>query len=51
VKLVKMLVNLVVATLVGTGGEKLFGPWGMILGFIAGGAVSFSLQRSLRADA
>ena len=36
-KLLKGLVNLVVATLVSVAGEKLFGPWGMILGFIAGG--------------
>jgi len=36
VKLLKALVNLIVATLVSVGGEKLFGPWGMILGFIAG---------------
>lgn len=36
-KLLKGLVNLVVATLVSAGGERLFGPWGMILGFIAGG--------------
>jgi hypothetical protein len=36
-KLLKALVNLIVAILVGVAGEKLFGPWGMILGFIAGG--------------
>jgi hypothetical protein len=37
VRLLKALVNLVVATLVGVAGNKAFGPWGMIVGFIAGG--------------
>jgi hypothetical protein len=36
-KLLKGLVNLIVATLVGALGDKLIGPWGMLLGFIAGG--------------
>ena len=36
-KLLKLLVNLVVATLVGAAGEKVLGAWGMVLGFIAGG--------------
>lgn len=40
-KLLKGLVNLVVATLVSAGGEKLFGPWGMILGLIAGGVAGW----------
>lgn len=40
-KLLEGLVNLAVATLVSAGGEKLFGPWGMILGFIAGGVAGW----------
>ena len=44
-KLLKMLVNLVVATLVSAGGDKLFGPWGMILGFIAGGLAGWWVAR------
>lgn len=40
-KLLKALVNLVVATLVSVGGEKMLGPWGMILGFIAGGVAGW----------
>jgi hypothetical protein len=41
VRLLKALVNLVVATLVGVAGDKVFGPWGMILGFIAGGVAGW----------
>jgi hypothetical protein len=36
-KLLKGLVNLIVATLVSALGDKLIGPWGMLLGFVAGG--------------
>lgn len=40
-KLLKLLVNLVVATLVGAAGEKVLGAWGMVLGFIAGGLAAW----------
>jgi hypothetical protein len=45
VKLLKILVNLVVATLVGAAGDKLFGAWGMMLGFIAGGLAAWWVGR------
>jgi hypothetical protein len=45
VKLLKTLVNLVVATLVGVAGDKLFGAWGMMLGFIAGGLAAWWVAR------
>ncbi len=44
-KLLKGLINLVVATLVGAAGEKVFGAWGMILGFIAGGLAAWWVVR------
>lgn len=44
-KLLKTLVNLVVATLVGVAGDKLFGAWGMMLGFIAGGLAAWWVAR------
>jgi hypothetical protein len=47
VRLLKMLVNLVVATLVSVAGEKVFGPWGMILGFIAGGLAGWWVARRM----
>ena len=43
--LLKALVNLVVATLVGALGDKLFGVWGMLLGFIAGGLAAWWVAR------
>ncbi len=43
--LLKTLVNLVVATLVGALGDKLFGVWGMLLGFIAGGLAAWWVAR------
>ena len=43
--LLKTLVNLVVATLVGALGDKLFGAWGMLLGFIAGGLAAWWVAR------
>jgi len=45
VRLLKTLVNLVVATLVGALGDKLFGAWGMVLGFIAGGLAAWWVAR------
>jgi len=44
-KLLKGLINLVVATLVGAAGEKVLGAWGMILGFIAGGLAAWWVVR------
>ncbi len=44
-KLLKGLVNLIVATLVGALGDKLIGPWGMLLGFIAGGIAGWWVVR------
>jgi len=40
-RLLKTLVNLVVATVVGALGNQLFGAWGMLLGFIAGGLAAW----------
>ena len=42
-----MLVNLVVATLVSAAGDKLFGPWGLVLGFIAGGVAAWWVARRM----
>ncbi|HMC19494.1 MAG TPA: hypothetical protein VKH16_09695 [Gemmatimonadales bacterium] len=44
-KLLKTLVNLVVATVVSALGSKLFGAWGMILGFVAGGLAAWWVAR------
>ena len=44
-RLLKTLVNLVVATLVGVLGNNLFGAWGMLLGFIAGGLAAWWVAR------
>lgn len=44
-KLLKLLVNLIVATLVGVGSDRLFGAWGMVLGFIAGGVAAWWVGR------
>ena len=46
-KLLKFLVNLVVATLVGAAGEKVLGAWGMVLGFIAGGVAAWWVARRI----
>lgn len=44
-KLLKTLIDLIVATVVSWAGEKVFGPWGMILGFIAGGLAGWWVMR------
>ncbi len=44
-KLLKTLVNLVVATLVAALGNRVFGAWGMIVGFIAGGLAAWWVAR------
>jgi len=48
VRLLKILVNLIVATLVGVAGEKLLGAWGLILGFIAGGVAAWWVARRMQ---
>jgi len=45
VRLLKTLVNLIVATLVGVLGDKVFGAWGLVLGFIAGGVAAWWVAR------
>ena len=40
-KLLKALVSFIVGTIVGALGSKLFGPFGAILGFIAGGVAAW----------
>jgi hypothetical protein len=45
--LLKTLVNLVVATLVGALGNQLFGAWGMLLGFLAGGLAAWWVARRI----
>jgi hypothetical protein len=40
-RLLKTLVSFIVGTLVGALGSKLFGPFGAILGFIAGGVAAW----------
>jgi len=45
VKLLKALINLIVATLVGAAGDKVLGAWGMVLGFIAGGVAAWWIVR------
>ena len=44
-KLLKVLVNLVVATIVAALGDRLLGAWGMLLGFIAGGIAAWWVAR------
>jgi hypothetical protein len=46
-KLLKVLVNLIVATLVGALASRLFGAWGMIVGFIAGGLAAWWVARQV----
>ena len=40
-KLLKSLVSFVVGTIVGALGDKLLGPFGGVLGFIAGGVAAW----------
>ena len=46
-RLLKTLVNLVVATLVGAAGHKLLGTWGLVLGFVAGGLAAWWVARRM----
>jgi hypothetical protein len=47
VRLLKTLVSFVVATLVGVLGDQLFGAFGMIVGFIAGGVAAWWVARRI----
>ena len=40
-KLLKALVSFIVATLVGAAGNKLFGPFGLVLGFVSGAVAAW----------
>ena len=44
-KLLKALVSFIVATLVGVVGNNLFGAFGLVLGFVAGGVAAWWLAR------
>ena len=44
-RLLKALVNLIVATLVGALGNTVFGAWGLVVGFVAGGLVAWWVAR------
>jgi len=41
VKLLKILIDLIVATLVGAAAQHLLGVWGLLVGFIAGGVAAW----------
>jgi len=41
VKLLKILVSFIVGTIVGVLGDRLIGPFGGVLGFIAGGVTAW----------
>ncbi len=49
-KLLKFLINFVVATLVGALGNQLFGAFGMVLGFVAGGVAAWWVVRRFMDD-
>jgi hypothetical protein len=42
-----MLVSFVVATLVGAAGNQVFGAFGLVLGFVAGGVAAWWVARRL----
>lgn len=46
-KLLKTLVAFIVGTLVGALGDKLIGPFGGVLGFIAGGLAAWWVVRRI----
>lgn len=45
--LLKTLVSFVVATLVGVLGSQLFGAFGMVIGFVAGGVAAWWVARRI----
>jgi uncharacterized membrane protein YoaK (UPF0700 family) len=50
VKLLKTLVSFVVGTVVGALGNSVFGPFGAVLGFIAGGVVAWWVAQRIFGD-
>jgi hypothetical protein len=46
-RLLKTLISFVVATIVGALGNQVFGAFGMVLGFVAGGVVAWWVVRRL----
>ena len=46
-RLLKTLVSFVVATLVGVLGNQLFGAFGMVVGFVAGGVAAWWIARRI----
>jgi hypothetical protein len=46
-RLLKTLVSFVVATLVGMLGNQVLGPFGLVVGFIAGGVAAWWVVRRL----
>ena len=46
-RLLKALVNFVVATLLGALGNALFGGWGLLIGFVAGGVSAWWVARRI----
>lgn len=49
-RLLKTLVSFVVATLVGVLGNQLFGAFGMVVGFVAGGVAAWWVARRVMGD-
>lgn len=49
-KLIKALVSFIVGTIVGAIGDKLMGPFGMVVGFIAGGVAAWWAARRVFGD-
>jgi uncharacterized membrane protein YeaQ/YmgE (transglycosylase-associated protein family) len=50
VRLLKTLVSFVVGTIAGVLGNKVFGPFGAVLGFIAGGVAAWWAARKVFGD-
>jgi hypothetical protein len=50
VKLLKALVSFIVGTIVGVVGNDLIGPFGAVLGFIAGGVAAWWAARRVFGD-
>jgi len=46
-KLLKTLVSFIVGTIAGAIGSKVFGPFGAILGFIAGGVAAWWVAQKI----
>lgn len=46
-RLLKTLVSFVVATFVGVLGDQLFGAFGMVVGFVAGGVAAWWVARRI----